>query len=1124
MAVSGTARGVSASVVTRPSVSEEEQTVKDNAALFSLLRATGKKIEWNTSAITSLEKDISDIRHFFSESVDTASNNIDQIYRSLDTFSDISTKDKPDDYDELLKKVSDIKKVQENQTSAVSLLAEHDITPSVWKGVKDDIFNLQKQADSFCLDNRTVNQVDLGTVTRENIGVLLAEKVKGTFGAVTGQLEEHFVSGWWFKTGDSGSGMLFCPATGNVFSLFKSASSDLVDIRIIFGPDLGDISDLSTAEQNFVNLLKTTGLTAELWNKVTADVAALQEVNTAVKSFVSAGLNAYLWKKMLTSVSDISCDIAYPELSVKSWEKVVSALLREDTDELYEKEKELLESLMVAGVTVAEINNAREALADCKVISEKSSFLADLAGNVKKLTEDISALTESFSVIKAVRKVNFTLETWKLVTEKGGLFSMTQEERNFLNNLMASGFSKDKWDEVLSDIVELQTSKTFLDQLVTAGLTAEAWTTLQDTIETLRETKTFIDALQSAGFSEETWSKVYAAALAADSSDEGDEPTGDEPTEDDKPSSDDIVIDGTNVTISNGAHYDEPLGEDTVLTVTNEGYVQSLHIVTDTPLIFGYNTSAKGIEVYYYEGDTQRVRCRANPQLAVTLTYNSTTGYSWDISDSMSNLSGNYTKGAVTYNLTNSVFYLYNVLDLTVGAAYIFCLGNSKVEVADGAYTLSDFNGIIRSWNSSVSITVNGKNHVASNNGVIYCADETVRTKLQSINQDLLKYGNEFHDVFNVYSYNLATDTYGWESDFSPVVETEPVTVPLGDEDSPSDNMALRVFRAYFKALCSHDVETLYAVNKIHNIALSAIGAKHDLDYYVKKFVYTVKQLFATYGKENFSQLLKELCNIDLENNDSGAIIGLDAGGALEKQYKEIIQDPIVEVSQEYPADVFTAEDDTRYVIVKGITFVLPSPDTLEEWQKRLVCELAYWYFEAIMNVLEDEVFGVPINFSAQHFDNIIKVILTDDLPSNVYARTSKLDGYVTIELSNSYLSRFNSMSGKDEVATIPPDNGLFHEMVHVYQEVNMLRGTNHNRLKYYGSWFVEGGAEFASAGIDHSRAPSAKNSYDPSLWFVVFLTSNYNATSYLYDPYTWGTIFMRWYFKTLAEERTLGG
>ena len=93
---------------------------------------------------------------------------------------------------------------------------------------------------------------------------------------------------------------------------------------------------------------------------------------------------------------------------------------------------------------------------------------------------------------------------------------MTQEERNFLNNLMASGFTKDKWHEVLSDIVELQTSKTFLDQLVTAGLTAEAWTTLQDTVTTLNETKTFIDALQSAGFSEENWSKVYAAALAAD--------------------------------------------------------------------------------------------------------------------------------------------------------------------------------------------------------------------------------------------------------------------------------------------------------------------------------------------------------------------------------------------------------------------------------------------------------------------------------------------------------------------------------------------------------------------------------------------------------------------------------
>ena len=422
MAVVGKPRAVTAEEIPRPQISEEEQTVKDNAAFFSLLRAVGKKIEWNTLAITSLEKDIFDIKQFFSESVDTASDNIDQIYRTLDTFSDISTKDKPDDYDELLKRVSDIKKVQENQTSAVSLLAEHDITPAVWKRVKDDIFNLTEQADSFCLDNRTVSQVDLGTVTRENIGALLSEKVKGTFGAVNGKLQNgnYSMSGWWFRTGDSGSGMLFCPATGNVFSLFKSASSDLVNIKVIFGPDLDDISDLSTAEQNFVNLLKTTGLTAELWNKVTADVAALQEVNIAVKSFVSAGLNAYLWKRMLTFVSDINCDIAYPELSVKSWERVVSALLRQDTDELYEKEKLLLEDLMTAGVTAAEINNVKKALADCKVISEKSSLFADIASNIKKVTENISALTEIFAVVSAARKAGFAYDTWRFVTKKVG--------------------------------------------------------------------------------------------------------------------------------------------------------------------------------------------------------------------------------------------------------------------------------------------------------------------------------------------------------------------------------------------------------------------------------------------------------------------------------------------------------------------------------------------------------------------------------------------------------------------------------------------------------------------------------------------------------------------------------
>lgn len=515
--------------VREPLPLEEETEAQKVANILALLRTKSKKIAWNIAAINSVKQDVANIRQLFSEMTDTANNKIDQVQNKVNSeFVDVSTRDKPDGYDALVQRVSAVSDGISSISAGVSLLSAAGVNSKIWQEKKNKISDISQRIQDFSYQKKRVPFIELGTVTVNTFGDILQEKVPGSFAAVRGILEGSTVTGWWFKQGNSGNGLLFDHDSSRIFSLFKR-SNGTVDIKIIYGSDTGAISDLTVTEKNFIAGLINAGLSSETWNVAVSAVADIQERQMWYNQAMAVGVSVTVWRKLISdillakTIQDIMSPVKESGLSVETWNKAVSLLWKEDNDSLTAAQQKFLSDLKIAGVSDGGFT---------KVLSD-ILFLKDLSNinNVgittdswQKFKQDLSNAKDIAQLMFAAKLAGLNSETWAIVKR---VMTMTTEERNFLNELMSSNLSGTAWTKALEDIVTLQTTKTFVDSLISANLSAESWSKALSDIENLLETKTFIDELKKAGFSADAWSTVYSAALSADT------PADDVTTEDD---------------------------------------------------------------------------------------------------------------------------------------------------------------------------------------------------------------------------------------------------------------------------------------------------------------------------------------------------------------------------------------------------------------------------------------------------------------------------------------------------------------------------------------------------------------------------------------------------------------
>lgn len=481
------------------------------------VKNSGKRLFLNGRMLYNLKEKIFETRDLFSSSLEEMNDLIDGVNKTASSLSAMVRKEVPEDFGDLKNKVIQISDGIQSIGAAVAPLRTAGADKKSWVGIKNEISDLSSKAVVFSVKKDVVPFVDLGEVTKDNIGNALQEKVIGSFGAVKGTLEGSEVSGWWLKKNNSGSGMLFDQRNQRILSLFLI--NDTVDIKVIWGTDLGMISDLSQEEKQFVQSLISAGLNKEVWNKAVADITLLQERHQWLERMSVAGLSKRNWADMAAAIIAIKSSAAVisavknKNFSLNSWEKVMSVLWKEDNDVLTEKQQSFIDGLMSADLSAEKwdemSNDIRSLFFLQNDIKELGDITADDWKEVYSCVQTLKTFKEMISQMSGLSPA-----IWSMILER--MVGMTTEERTFLNNLMSSTLTDETWSKALEDILALQSARTFVNDLIDANLSADSWTQTKSDIRDLLEVKAFVDSLKAADFTVDNWSLVYSAALSSE--------------------------------------------------------------------------------------------------------------------------------------------------------------------------------------------------------------------------------------------------------------------------------------------------------------------------------------------------------------------------------------------------------------------------------------------------------------------------------------------------------------------------------------------------------------------------------------------------------------------------------
>ena len=219
----------------------------------------------------------------------------------------------------------------------------------------------------------------------------------------------------------------------------------------------------------------------------------------------------------------------------------------------------------------------------------------------------------------------------------------------------------------------------------------------------------------------------------------------------------------------------------------------------------------------------------------------------------------------------------------------------------------------------------------------------------------------------------------------------------------------------------------------------------------------------------DYDAFLRNECNIILDNTDTGAITGSDAGGASTKTAESVVPES---GSITYPSsNIFT---------IQGLTVNVPELSTLSDSQKFIVGALYTWWLDSSLTLINDS-FGMNFQETGTTVNSIdITFYNQDDGRMAVcsYSTTQKCtELYLKINM-NYYneIDTSNENGVGSSAALTYLDRTIAHEMTHAVMAANVDWFNNLPTV------FKEGSAELVH-GIDDKRYTNIKN-----------LASNYSS------------------------------
>lgn len=294
--------------------------------------------------------------------------------------------------------------------------------------------------------------------------------------------------------------------------------------------------------------------------------------------------------------------------------------------------------------------------------------------------------------------------------------------------------------------------------------------------------------------------------------------------------------------------------------------------------------------------------------------------------------------------------------------------------------------------------------------------------------------------------------------------------------------------------------------------ACSQFGSYQDL---VNHFISDAEQA------GSYDSFLRNSCGIILDNEDTGAITGADAGGSVVKTAESIVPEPAGRVSWTY----YDSRSDGYYVDIRGLRLIVaPSKAAYERYSEEettIARGLCAWWIGGGLDLI-----NASYGMSFQEQGTTVKkmrLLFQDDASSSYIAvannryntATGKaVDLTLTVNLAYYRNIREGDVNGEGARNTTYLDRIIAHELTHAVMAAN---------INYFDSLpgaIKEGMAELTHGADDVRASDIRRLAQDPSA-FQSLSTASVWATK---DVYAGGYMLLRYLAQQGAAGTTSGG
>ena len=313
------------------------------------------------------------------------------------------------------------------------------------------------------------------------------------------------------------------------------------------------------------------------------------------------------------------------------------------------------------------------------------------------------------------------------------------------------------------------------------------------------------------------------------------------------------------------------------------------------------------------------------------------------------------------------------------------------------------------------------------------------------------------------------------------------------------------VIHKFVKSLDETNLSGISAVNE----AVAACSNYTGLQNLIDNFISDCKK------SASGDAFLKNYCGIDLDNDDTGAITGADAGGSTVKNAASVV--PESTTKYVYP--------DSTSLTYKGLTLNVPTKSSLSSMQQNIVAGLNSWWLKESLDLVEKS-YGLSFAESDATFKNATLSFYNNSL-SSVNYKTPNCYGYSEWN-SGDTTNRFKTYFGSNlfsSMDTATADGRLItsssSEVLYLdrFFAVNFAIAAQAANTKYYNNLpnFIRFGISVLSVGGDDIYQSEIRELAGNSSKLASYVSTS-NLTSNVEYDWAGGYMLFRYLAKQAAS------